>query len=132
MKALEKSWKDATVKERHLTTPLALYAKRGYGAMSTATPDPGNKGNKGKGKGKAKGKKGHARTPANKPICFRYNSKGGCKKKAKCNFEHVCMLCFGNHPATSAPRRTPRIPRARLTDTRASSATGYRQCLHQA
>ena len=26
--ALEKSWKDATVKERHFTTPLALYAKR--------------------------------------------------------------------------------------------------------
>ena len=76
--------------------------------MSTATPDPGNKGNKGnkgKGKGKAKGKKGHARTPANKPICFRYNSKGGCKKKAKCHFEHACMLCFGNHPATECPQK---------------------------
>ena len=104
MLALEKSWKDATVKERHLTTPLALYAKRGYTATSTATPDATTgKGSKGKGKGKFKGKKGHARTPANKPICFRYNSKGGCKKKAKCHFKHVCTLCFGNHPAYRLP-----------------------------
>ena len=99
--ALEKSWKDATVKERHFTTPLALYAKRGYTATSTATPDATTgKGNKGKGKGKFKGKKGHARTPANKPICFRY--------KSKCHFEHVCTLCFGNHPATECPQKDAR------------------------
>ena len=53
--ALEKSWKDATVKECHFTTPLALYAMRGYGATtSLATPTLGDKGNKGKGKGKGK------------------------------------------------------------------------------
>ena len=62
-----------------------------------------DKGNKGKGKGK--GKKGHSRTPANKPICFRYDSKGGCKKKAKCHFEHVCMLCFWDHPAIECPQK---------------------------
>ena len=77
----------------------------GYSYTSDATT---GKGNKGKGKGKSKGKKGHARTPANKPICFRYNSKGGCKKKAKCHFEHVCTLCFGNHPATECPQRDTR------------------------
>ena len=44
--ALEKSWKDATVKERHFTTPLALYAKRDT-ATSTATPDAtAGKGNR--------------------------------------------------------------------------------------
>ena len=50
--ALEKSWKDATVKERHFTTPLALYAKRGYSATtSLATATAVDKANKGKGKG---------------------------------------------------------------------------------
>ena len=94
----EKSWKDATLKERHFTTPLALYAKRGYTATSSvATATPGDTGGKGKTKGKGKGKKGHSRTPVNKPICFRYNSKGGCKKKAKWHFEHVCTRCFGDH-----------------------------------
>ena len=107
--ALEKSWKEATVKERHFTTPLALYAKRGYTATATSTATPDATTGKGsKGKGKFKGKKGHARTPANKPICFRYNSKGGCKKKAKCHFEHVCTLCFGNHPATDCPQKDTR------------------------
>ena len=102
--ALEKSWKDATVKERRLTTFLALYAKRGYNATtSLATATPGAKGSKGKGKGK--GKKGHSRTPANKPICFRYNSKGGCKEKAKCHSEHVFTPCFGDHPATECPQK---------------------------
>ena len=78
--------------------PFGPLCKRGYTATSsTATATPGDKGDKGKDKGK--GKKGHSKTPANKPICFRYNSRG-CKKKAKCHFEHVCTLCFGDHPAT--------------------------------
>ena len=108
--ALEQSWKDATVKERHFTTPLAIYAKRGYTATSAATATSETTTGKGikKGKGKAKGKKGHATTPANRPICFRYNSKGGCKKKGKCHFEHVCTLCFGNHPATECSQRDTR------------------------
>ena len=42
--------------------------------------------------------KGSSRTPDNRPICFRYNAKGGCKKGAKCHFTHVCSLCFGQHP----------------------------------
>ena len=69
--ALEKSWKDAAVKERHFTTPLALYAKRGYTATSTATATSDattGKGNKGKGKGKFKGKKGHALQKC--PFCY--------------------------------------------------------------
>ena len=42
--------------------------------------------------------KGSSQTPDNKPICFRYNAKGGCKKGAKCHFTHVCSICFGPHP----------------------------------
>ena len=117
--ALEKSWKDATVNEQHFTTRLALYAKRGYTATSSsASATPGDKCGKGREKGKGEGKKGHLRTPDNKPICFRYNSKVGCKKKAKCHFEHVCTRCFGDHPATECPQKPLRIPRNRLSDRR--------------
>ena len=125
--ALEKSWKDATVKERHFTTPLALYAKRGYTATSTATPDATTgKGNKGKGKGKFKGKKGHARIPANKPICFRYNSKGGCKKKLNAISSTYVRYALATILLPSARRRMQEIPRARLTDTtRKSSRNQY-------
>ena len=108
--ALKKAWKDASVKERHFITPLALYAKR------PLPPPPGNwdnanrgrgrgrikggKGNKGSGKGKATATaKGSSRTPDDKPICFRYNSKAGCKKKDKCHFARVCQLCFAKRPA---------------------------------
>ena len=38
-------------------------------------------------------------------ACFRYNGKGGCKQGAKCHFVHVCMLCFGKHPATQCPQK---------------------------
>ena len=98
------------VLERHFITPLALYAKR------PLPPPPGNwdnagrgqgrgrgkggKGNKGSGKGKATATaKGSSRAPDDKPICFRYNSKAGCRKKDKCHFAHVCQLCFAKHPA---------------------------------
>ena len=93
--ALKRAWKGARLKERHFITPLALYAKR------PLPPPPGNwdnagrgrgdegrgkggKGNKGPGKGKATATaKGSSRTPDDKPICFRGNSKAGCKKKDK-------------------------------------------------
>ena len=100
--SLRESWKEPAVKERHFTTPLALYAKR-------PPPPPPNpwKGGKGNGKdgkkggGKTPGKtgkpKGANRTPDGKPICFRFQSKGGCRKGAKCHFAHVCCHCFGNH-----------------------------------
>ena len=103
--ALEKSWKDPTVKERHFTTPwpsmlcedTLLRPRRLQLPLATrATKARASNG---------KGKKGHSRTPASKPICFRYNSKGSCKKKAKCHFEHVCTLCFGDHPAAECPQK---------------------------
>ena len=94
--ALKKAWKDTTVKERHFITPLVLYSKR---LLEPWQPWPGKgKGKDSKGKGGNKGKsakgKGSSRTPHNKPICFRYNSKGGCKQGDKCHFSHVCTLCF--------------------------------------
>ena len=96
--ALKRAWKDPAVKERHFITPLALYAKR---PLEPWYPKGGKgKDSKGKGKGKSAIKgKGSSRTPENKPICFRYNSKSGCKKGEKCHFAHVCTLCFAKHPS---------------------------------
>ena len=97
--ALKKSWKDASVKERHFITPLPPppgnwdNANRGRGRGR----GKGGKGNKGSGNGKATATaQGSSRAPDEKPICFRYNSKAGCKKKDKCHFAHVC---FAKHPA---------------------------------
>ncbi|CAE7346838.1 DSK1 [Symbiodinium sp. KB8] len=112
--ALSKAYKDATVKERHFTTPLALHAKR---PSPTVPPPPLNpyqrdpkkgKGKQGKGKDKQPTKFGTLagtsnRTPDGKPICYRFNAKGGCKKGAKCHFAHVCLHCFAKHPATECP-----------------------------
>ena len=118
--ALEKSWKDATVKERHFTTPGALYAKRGYTSMtSSATATPGDNGSKGKGKGKGKGKKGHSRTPANKPICFRYNAtnpKEAARRRLSVTSSMCARYALGIIQLQSVRRRMPRIPRARPTD----------------
>ncbi|OLQ03582.1 Anthranilate N-benzoyltransferase protein 2 [Symbiodinium microadriaticum] len=112
--ALARAYKEATVKERHFTTPLALHAKR---PSPTVPPPPLNpyqrdpkkgKGKLGKGKDKQPTKFGTLagtsnRTPDGKPICYRFNAKGGCKKGAKCHFAHVCLHCFAKHPVTECP-----------------------------
>ena len=111
--ALLHAYKEPSVKERNFTTPLALHAKRPqpWNANTDLPPTKkGRKGAKGNGKGKddkgaKKLKEGSDRTPDGKPICFRYNAKG-CKKGAKCHFAHVCMLCFGKHPASDCLRRS--------------------------
>ncbi|CAE7693021.1 DSK1, partial [Symbiodinium necroappetens] len=108
------AYKEATVKERHFTTPLALHAKR---PNPSVPPPPLNpyqrdpkkgKGKLGKGKDKQPMKSGTRagtsnRTPDGKPICYRFNAKGGCKKGDKCHFAHVCLHCFAKHPATQCP-----------------------------
>ena len=92
--ALETAWKEPTVRERHYITPLALCAERGYTGCgySADTAKTGKGKDKGKIKGDGKIKKG--RTPDNKPICYRYNGKLGCKKGAKCHYSHVCQKCL--------------------------------------
>ncbi len=114
--ALKKAWRDATIKERHFISPLSLYGKRAIEPPPVVPPGferPGKGAKKGKdgkkgaatGKGLPKGK-GNSRTPDGKPVCFRYNSKGGCKKGAKCHFMHVCSLCFGAHTKLQCPTAT--------------------------
>ena len=107
--ALKMAWKDATIKERNFTTPLALYAKRPTppwreqpDAKWRSTEAKGGKGkDKGKGK-KSKGKGGQhcaTHTPDGELICFRYNTPGEKCKMAKCKYRHVCGICFSQkHP----------------------------------
>ena len=110
--ALLHAYKEPSVKERNFTTPLALHAKRPQPWNANVDLPPtkkGRKGAKGNGKGKddkgaKKLKEGSDRTPDGKPICFLYNAKG-CKKGAKCHFAHMCMLCFGKHPASDCPQK---------------------------
>ena len=80
--ALQKAWKDATIKERHFISPLSLYGKRtaeAPPAPPTGAERPGKGGKKGgkKGAKSTKGQpttyqsgKGSSRTPDNHPICF--------------------------------------------------------------
>ena len=114
--ALRAAWKDPCVKERFLTTPVALAAagptKRVYeGGNSSFVKrskggGKGNAGSKGsgpKGKGKGKGKASDrlgcaARTPDGQPICFSYNDVNvRCRNKG-CRFVHTCGICYGKHP----------------------------------
>ena len=103
------AYKEPSVKERNFTTPLALHAKRPQPWNATERPakrkSAKGKGKSKDGKGAKKLKEGSDRTPDGQPICFRYNGKGGCKQGAKCHFVHVCMLCFGKHPATQCPQK---------------------------
>ena len=117
--ALRTSWMDPVVKERYLTTPVALTSagqpKRSWEASGNDSFEhkrhrPGGKGKaKGKGspkgKGKGKGKSAadklgiSSQTPDGKHICYGYNDFAvRCRTKG-CRFAHVCGACFGNHPA---------------------------------
>ena len=46
--------------------------------------------------------------PGGKEICLQYNA-GKCQYGAKCNFEHVCVVCYRSHPQvdhrTMAPKQ---------------------------
>ena len=111
--ALKKAWKDATIKERYFISPLSLYGKRtadGPPATPAGAEKPGKGGRKEARKGALKAPKDSLisgsparafyRRPDNKPICFRYNAKGGRKKGAKCHFP--CLLdMLRAAPATS-------------------------------
>ena len=103
--ALVQSWKDAAT----IGAPVYYAAKRPQ-PWSWDNNKPDKPGKKGKGKAKARistRRRRHQgylqRTEDNKPICFRFNSKGGCKKGAKCHFVHVCTKCRGEHSAMNCP-----------------------------
>ena len=84
------------------TDPLAFLYK------PTAKSKAGWKG----GEGAKKQKNLFAtKTPDRQFICFGFNNKGeGCKKK-KCNFLHVCQICFGDEKTGNDPHPTYKCPR---------------------
>ena len=121
--ALKAAWKDPVVKERYLTTPVALSAATPSGKRvwegTTGDADSGKKA-KGTGRGRGKGGKGAkggrgggkgkgktaserlniaSRTPDGKPICYGYNDIAIRCRQKPCRFEHCCGTCFGKHPA---------------------------------
>ena len=109
--ALKEAWRDATVKERNFTTPLALYSKR---PMPFQGGDKEHKYQRGDGppkKGDGKGKKAPKgcsdRTPSGQQICFQFNTKGEKCKAKKCKFAHVCGACHSDkHPMYACTHRT--------------------------
>ena len=119
--ALARAWQDPLVKERFLTTPIALASsgtKRGPAGDDPHKPleaKPKKAKGSGKGKGKGGGKSGKggggksgskaadrlgmsSKTPDGLNICYGYNDWNARCKNSKCKFEHVCGLCYGKHP----------------------------------
>ena len=122
--ALGEAWRCPVTKERYFTTPLALSSSFGSSPASSKRPAEfqdelksnrqrtgrgkgkgrGGGQSKGSGQGKGRGKKGKGkgggcapRTPDGRVVCFSYNNATGCTLP-RCNFLHVCGICFANHP----------------------------------
>jgi hypothetical protein len=58
---------------------------------------------KGKGKGKTTGASARAgkcasRAPDGREICWLYNDPDSRCKRTKCQYAHICGICFGKHP----------------------------------
>ena len=120
---LKQAWMDPTTKERYFTTPMALAASSGKrqvdvqynhnkrpATFNSAVSGKFMKGkgtSKGGGKSKGKGKGGGkgrstqcaAMTPDGQKICYSFsNAQVRCGKQEKCNFMHLCGICFQKHP----------------------------------
>ena len=111
--ALKAAWKDPTVKERHFTTPLALYTKRPAEWEAQKWPRLDKGGKKGHDKGartaRVRGRTPRTvrATPEGKPICYRFNNPKEKRKANNCKFEHVCGICFSfKHPLRACNEKT--------------------------
>ena len=114
--ALRTAWKDPVVKERYLTTPVALAGApfKRTGDSDSGASSKRQKGGKGRGKGYSKPPKGRgkgncsktvterlgisATTPDGDAICFGYNDFNTRCRDRGCKWKHVCGACFGKHP----------------------------------
>ena len=115
--------KNADVRERHFSTPLAVSSA----TQSLQQGGGGSKKGEGyffqeyKGKGKGKGKKGkkgkkgvvsqlHSTSPDGRQICYAWNNKKeGCK--GGCNRLHACRICLDpTHPTYEHPAEDGQKP----------------------
>ena len=115
--ALEKSWKDATVKERHFTTPLARCAKRGYTATtSSAAATPGDKGSKARARARARARRDSHGLLLTSRYAFATTPKEAARRRLSVTSSMCARYVLGIIQLQSVRRRMPRIPRARPTD----------------
>ena len=109
--ALEEARKSTECKERVFTSPLAMCIATGVSAaappQATASKGRGEPPRMGGGtprkehKDKKQRRFKHIKTPEGRAICFRFQSKGGCKNQ-KCRFVHCCADCLStDHSADS-------------------------------
>lgn len=122
--ALKACCKDATIKERYFTTPVALSSTskrplafneigeipkrirgngRGRGRGAEGKGKGRQKGGRGGGAGagdgsSGKGKGGKGGKAARADYCYAYNNSWERCKKKDCAFKHICMRCGGKHP----------------------------------
>lgn len=112
--ALKECSKDATIKERYFTTPVALASS----SPKVYAFNSDTKGGKGRGKGRAakgqgrlgqKGSKGGKKGSSSKggqgskgqkitDYCYAYNNSWERCTRKNCQFKHICMRCGGKHP----------------------------------
>ena len=122
-KALKEVVKNADVRERYFSTPLAVSSASqalkdpwsgrhraqerqhpyGQGAMEKGKGKSKGKHKKGKGKTKGKGQSLHGVTPDGRQLCFAWNNRlEGCK--GDCGRVHACRICLDtSHPTFERP-----------------------------
>lgn len=118
---LSRVTKNADVRERHFSTPLAVSSASQSLQQGGAGSKKGDgyfyQEHKGKGKGKKgkKGKKGgapqlHSTSPDGRQICYAWNNKKeGCK--GGCNRLHACRICLDpTHPTYEHPTEDGQKP----------------------
>ena len=124
--ALEKSWKDATVKEKHFTAPLALYAKRGYGATATATPlrpTLATRATRARARARPRARRGMLENLLTSRYASATIPREAARRKLSATSSTCACYVLGIILLRNVPRKTPRIPRAKVTDTSTTMST---------
>ena len=92
----------------HLPSECAMASMRPKSLSSPPEPTP----TYGKDQAGFKGKRPSPYT-RQRPVCSSWNG-GNCKFPGKCTYAHVCMLCYGSHPAAACKERLfPPAPKNR-------------------
>ena len=64
-----------------------------------------------------------AKTPDGRTKCFKYQ-RGACT--GACDRVHVCLVCYGQHPASQCPRRPAASPATAQDAALGGDAAGRR------
>ena len=106
--AVKAAWKDATVKERHFTTPLAVYAKRPPPPSQLSSRRVARKA---KAKGSLHDKEGTVRPTHHKETYCATGSTRGRNARKRSPSTSMCGICFSPKHAlpecTSKNRQDP-------------------------